>query len=230
MHTLDIDDPHIDLLGKTPLQVFDTLGDPFGRYDHRGREILMFAHNSDTVTCEIEANTVVRVNTHEERRTAVRIKPPRIKRAFLRHGDVRCESTVVDMSIKSIAVKVVSGPLPQKGEFVTCCTSLMTSIKTKTYVVVAGHVHHVDEDRKKVVILLHMPFDTHSHKALHNYIHAHQALSSLGKAKKVIDAIDQDRNIEVIKSDLCLICAEGACGGSHNAYKEKKQPRHKGIH
>jgi hypothetical protein len=225
----NVADPHIQLLGKTLTETETVLGEPFCSHQHRGREIVMFNYGGDTVTCEVEESLVTRVNTHEERRTAARIKPTRIKQAFLRHGLLRSKATIIDMSVKSASLQVQGESLPAKGDFVSFCTSLRRRPYSRVFIVLSGHVHLVDPSLKKIVILFHMPYETHSYRALSDYINTQHAMLSLGKTISK-QPRNEDRVVDIVKSDLCLLCQEGACGFSFSAFKGKTLPRHEGVY
>ena len=217
------------MLGCPISHVIEIIGEPFGQYYLKGRNIYMFTHGNETIACETEGDTVVRANTIDERRTTPRIKPSRIKKAFLRHGSSRQEALVLDLSAKGVAMQLgADGCLPAQGEFVTFCTSLKKLPTAKTYIVLSGHVHKVFEDIRKVVIFLYTPYETHSYKMLTDYLNLHQAMNAIKRPQGSLD--EDDKGIEIVKSDLCLICDEGACGFSYAAMKDKVLPLHRGVY
>lgn len=223
---------HLHLLGK-PLNILTAeFGEPFGEYPHRGHDVLMFNHNSETITCEIADGLVKSIDTFKDRRTSVRVKPKRTKKAFLRHGGCRHAAVIIDLSIKSVAMKIDDGCLPLKGEFVTFCTNLRTRALTRVYVVLSGHVHRVSEEQNTVVVLLHTPFETHSYRTLLDYISVQQAWATVDMITTPSKQRRDDllsRDVTIIKSDLCVMCEEGACGIAFAPHKGKKMPKHRGI-
>lgn len=224
------DDKQLSLLGKPFDLVVSLLGEPVGEYPHRGQRVVMFQRKDETITCELAGDVVQSINSFKDRRSAARIRPTHPKQAFLRHSDCRHAATIIDLSVKSVAMKLEEGCLPKKGEFVTFCTSLRTRARTKVYVALAGHVHSVSPAEQKVVILLHMPFETQSHRALQDYINVQQALLSVGAAAFYHQHCGDDASEhDVIKSDLCVLCEEGACGVGNAPYRDKNLPRHLGI-
>ena len=235
--------PYIYMLGLTQAKLSTILGEPFGRYYLHGREILMFSWDSGTLTCELEDGFTVRINSHEERRTAARVTPQHEKSAFLRHGSCRHKARIVDLSVKSVCLTVSDGCLPQKGELVTFCTGLQTRISTLVYVNLAGYVHSVKDSERKVVILLHTPYETHSYRALVDYVNIQIALTSiqhvttpicppLSLSSEIVSTefLPSLENL-VIHSDLCPLCEERACGLSSPPHpiKSEKAPKHKGL-
>lgn len=231
-HVPSPDNDQLSLLGKPFDLVTSLLGPPVGEYPHRNLRVVMFQRGRETITCEFRDGIVQAVNSFKDRRSALRIRPKHPKQAFLRHNDCRHAATILDLSIKSVAMTVQDGCLPQRGEFVTFCSSLRTRARTRVFVSLAGHVHSVSPDDQKVVILLHIPFETQSYRALQDYINVQQALLSVGAAAFYDQYCSNEvgeQEMMVIKSDLCILCEEGACGMGHAPYKDKALPSHKGI-
>lgn len=227
-------DPSVEqliLLGKPLDFVTTVLGEPLGVYPHRGSDVLMFHQNNETITCELRDGVVKSVNTFKDRRSAPRIKPRHPKQAFLRHGNSRHAVTILDLSIKSVAMQLKDGPLPQKGEFVTFCTSLRVRAQTKIYVTLAGHIHRVSARDNTVVVLLHTPFETQSSRALLDYINVQHAMRQVGSAVTcpTVHKDWSDNNITIIKSDICNLCTEGACGAGNAPFQNKNIPLHRGV-
>lgn len=221
------------LLGYTKEHLLQNLGEPIAEYPHRGKNILLFEHNGDTVSCEIENNTVISINTFKDRRSPPRIKPSRTKKAFLRAGQDKLLATIIDLSVNSVSMKIEgSEELPAKGAFITFCTNLRTKPLTRVYVNLAGKVHSVDNKNRKIVIIIHAPFQTHSHRALQDYINAQQALLRLGGAIKPAAKPRKDdyvkKDVTIIKSDICVMCQEGLCGIAFDPFREEPIPEHKG--
>lgn len=218
-------------LGKPMDFVTAVLGEPLGIYPHRGSDVLMFHQNNETITCELKDGVVKSVNTFKDRRTAPRIKPRHPKQAFLRHGDKRHVATILDLSVKSVAMHLQDGLLPAKGEFVTFCTSLRVRANTKIYVTLAGHIHRVSVKDNTVVVLLHTPFETQSSRALHDYVNLHHALRQVGTAVTCPTTHKDwaDDNITIIKSDICNLCTEGVCGAGNAPFQNKTIPVHRGV-
>ena len=226
------DQEQLTLLGKPLDFVASLLGPPVGEYPHRGQRVVMFQHRDETVTCELAGGLVKSVNSFKDRRSASRIKPSHHKQAFLRHGQHRHAATVIDLSVRSVSMKIEEGCLPAEAEFVTFCTGLLTRARTRVYVTLSGHVYRVWPDDSKIVVLLHVPFETQSYRALQDYINVQQALLSVGSAafyEQYCGGGFGDHDVSIVKSDLCMLCEEGCCGTGHAPYAEKDLPRHLGI-
>lgn len=221
-HTHPINDSvqenlNLSLLGMLSTEVISMLGVPKGRYDYRGREVLMFGEEPYFVSVEVKNGYVVSVNTHQERRSNTRIKPYQTERAILRHSGKEHEAEIIDLSVKGIAMKVTKGTLPAKGATVSFCASLKTRPFTIICITLVGRVHRVVEEKDKIVILFSTSFETHSHKALVDYINSHQALSAIRHVapQPTFSALQLvERNMTIIKSDLCIMCREKSCGAS----------------
>lgn len=207
---------YVHMLSWPTTKLVETLGEPFCRYNHRGREILVFTGNSGTITCEIDDDGLVaRINGEEERRAATRVVPPRKKHAFLTIGLIKHKTEVVDISAKGIALRFCEDTsLPRVGETVSFCTSLRTKQNTVVAINLPAHIHRVIEHERKVVLLFHTPVKTHSYQALVDYVSVQLALSSLGHRIAMPDHAQgrSMREQQVIKSDLCLQCEDQLCG------------------
>lgn len=225
------DQEHLTLLDKPLDFVASLLGAPVGEYPHRGKRVVMFQHRDETVTCELVGGMVKSVNSFRDRRSAVRIKQKHHDQAFIRHGRYRHVATIIDLSVKAIAMKIEEGGLPAEAEFVTFCTSLLTRARTRIHVTLSGHVLRVWPDESKIVVMLHVPFETQSHRVLQDYINVQQALLSVGSAAFFEQYCGgaADHEVSIIKSDLCTLCEEGCCGTGHASYTGKAFPRHLGI-
>lgn len=223
---------HIHMLGWNMTKLVAELGEPFGEYHHRGRDVLMFVGDAGTLTCEMEEGFVVRINNHEERRTATRVKPSSKKMAFLRHGRCRHSVQILDLSVKSVSMLIPDGNLPLKGDVVTFCTGLRIRANTLVFVHLSANVHRTLEAERKVILLLHTPFDTHSYQAWVDHINIQVALSSIGRSiKESADRLPGIPPTTVIKSDLCALCEERACGlpGHKHLITSNRAPLQKGL-
>jgi hypothetical protein len=224
------------LLGKPLCEVREEFGEPFGSYEYRGRNICVFDNGNGVITCEIDGGIVTAINSLRERRSTVRIVPPNPMKAFVRCGSSRTVASIIDISRISVAMHVESGALfPNEGDFVTFCTSLRPRSRQLSFINLAGHVHTVDPDQMKIVIIFHDPHGTHSYNILADYIGTHLALTAIGIKKEfppfltIAGKEHFSPDITVTKSDLCSMCQEGACGGAHGWLNPKKMPAHLGI-
>lgn len=200
--------PYISLLGVRSADLPTILGEPFSTFTYRGRVVNMFDVNSDILTCESSEGYVVSVDAHKERRTDIRIKPDHIERSYLRYSGKRHETRIIDISARGASLELTKGPLPTQGATVSFCTKLRTH-HAYIFITLVGQVYRVDADRNSCVVLFSSPHQTHSHKALSDYINVHHAFKALKPA--LIHHLDEKTEVATIKSDLCSLCTEKSC-------------------
>lgn len=198
---------YLSLLGVRSADLSTILGEPFSTFTYRGRVVYMFDVNSEILTCESKEGYVVSVDSHKERRTDIRIKPDHIERSYLRYSGQRHETRIIDISARGTSLELTKDP-PAQGATVSFCTKLRTH-HAYIFITLVGQVYRVDAARNSCVVLFSSPHQTHSHKALSDYISAHQAFKALKPA--LIHHLDETKEVATIKSDLCSLCTEKSC-------------------
>lgn len=208
------DKTFVRFLGETREKLTTALGEPFCEYNYNDKAVLMIEHSEGTLSCEINEGVVKSIDCFQDRRTAPRVKPNGPTKAVLRHGKNRTSATVIDMSIKSVALRIEDGELPSKGEHASFCTSLITRSRQRTNINLSGHIHRVDEKNRIVIVVLKRPFMTQSHQTLMDYINVRRGLMVLSGIATFHQPLSWERKAEeysLVKSDLCTICTEPFC-------------------
>jgi len=129
---------------------------------------------------------------------------------LLRHETANYHAEVVDLSVKSIAIRILDGGMPPDGDLITFCTSLRTSKKTITHIVLKGHILRTIPDENKAILVLDT-VNTHSYQALTDFVEKWLALTPLGIEVDQMPAPDSHDADKTIKSDLCQLCDESTC-------------------
>ncbi|QOX80775.1 hypothetical protein FY034_17275 (plasmid) [Trichlorobacter lovleyi] len=223
------------LIGASLQDVELLLGKPFASHYTNGMFVQIHHIGDNYTSIFFTDGRVSKIDHQNERRTVPRVKPITKRPAYIRYGNHRIRATVTSISIKSGVFEMPAEdqtPLPRlaTGDFVTTCLSFKLRQNTCSFVSLAGHI--LETKNNKATILWNTPFETHSSRVLREYISAHLALESLGKATHIeqhslLDGPDD--KIAIIKSDLCVYCTEGACGLHYNPHHEKVLPTHGGL-
>lgn len=191
---------HLALLGKPMRALFEQFGEPFSEVAYRGNTALMFESGQETVVCETHSDVVLSVNAFKDRRTAARIRPLVEKPAYLSHNGNRYLATVIDISVKSVAIKMHDGPLPVERVRVDFCTTLGSWTNSRTHVTFSGTVYKVFQNNNSIVVIFDSEHKTQSHSVLQDYINHSLIREHIGP---IITNRPQSAVVEIIKSDIC---------------------------
>jgi hypothetical protein len=205
---------YLHLLGKTIFEASECQGKPIWHYSYRSREVYIFAGLGvgDTITCVVEDNLIIKVDSSVERREFVRIKPAHNK-AYLRHGGFRHEATILELSVNGTSMHVMDGCMPSENDIVCFCTSLRIKPQSLTNIALKGQVYRVFPNENKIAIRFAIPLSTHSNKALLDYIYLSQALAAICIGKPYAVATTDYPDVHALSDILsrCDFCTEAAC-------------------
>lgn len=212
-NTLPGEDRYPQLLGLDVKHLCRILGNPYASYTHRGRQVFMFVGGDEHIDCEVKDGFVVRVETHEERRSAARVKPIGYMPALLRYKRSRYQAEIIDFSVKSVALKIEPSEMPPDGCRVTLCSSLRTDKRTLTHITLVGNVIRTIPKEGKVILILDFPYITQSYQTLTDFINTRLALApiAIDIAEKPLSEAEEIERPRIIKSDLCMYCIEPTC-------------------
>lgn len=207
--TTHIPESHLTLLGKPTRALYEAFGEPFSEVMCGGNTALMFEFDNETVICETHSDLVLSVNAFEDRRISTRIKPQINKAACLSFSEDRHLATVIALSVKSAAIKIIGDALPAEGSKVDFCTILGAWSPSRNHITLTGTVYKVSSQDRRVVVNFDREYKTQSHWLLQEYIN-HSMLREY--LSPIITSRPQTREITIIKSDACsLKCGAKTC-------------------
>ena len=194
-------DNYHTLLGKPMRSLYETFGEPFSEVLYRGNNALMFETDDGIVIFETNEDIVLSVNSFKDRRSATRIRPLIDKPANLSFNGDQHLGKVIDISSKSVAIKMSDEVfLPKEGNKVDFCTVLETWTSSRNHITLAGTVLRVIAKESRVIVLFEDGHKTQSHWLLQEYINQSLLREHISP---IITSRPPTSKIMIIKSDIC---------------------------